>query len=180
VSQTTPKDVWDFYLTARESLSVHHRQLQSDREAPASEGTARFVGMISSEIDRAFEEMRRELSLQVSMALVAAVEALLMLDFGKRIDDRIDNALYARFLILWKKSTRPKLDDILEAWKEANPGTGDAIGRFKQVVNLRHWMAHGRYWPPQGFNGFDADSVVDRARAMERSLKGAMPALITW
>jgi len=133
--------------------------------------------MTGSELDRYFEKMSDELSLQVALALVAAVEALLVLDYQARMEEGIKDALYARMVLL---SERPSLDEILDAWKDANSGTGHVIGRFKQVVDLRHWMAHGRYWHPQGFKGLDASAVVDRARAMERGLKGAMPALITW
>jgi hypothetical protein len=136
--------------------------------------------MTASELDREFERMSEELSLQVALALVAAVEALLMLDYQEKMEDGLKDALYARMRPLWEKQSRATFDEILDAWKDANPGTGDVIGRFKQVVGLRHWMAHGRYWRPQGFKGLDASAVVDRARAMERGLKGAMPALITW
>jgi hypothetical protein len=180
VSQLTPEEVWEYYLAAQEAFSAYHRQLQSGIGPSGLQRVSQFVGMTGSEIDREFEKMSEELGLQVALGLVAAVEAVLMLDYQKRMEDGIKNALYARLIILWKRPTRATLDEILEAWKDANPGTGDVIGRFKQVVGLRHWMAHGRYWHPQGFKGLDASAVVDRARAMERGLRGAMPALITW
>ena len=179
MSQPTPKEVWEYYLAAQEAFSAYHRQLRSDLGL-SSQGASQFFGMTGSELDRAFEEMSKELGLQVALTLVAAVEALLMLDYQKRMEDGIKDALYSRMLIRWQKPTRATLDEILEAWKEAYPGTGDVIGRFKQVVDLRHWMAHGRYWLPQGFKGLDPSAVIDRARAMEIGMKGSMPALITW
>jgi hypothetical protein len=77
------------------------------------------------------------------------------------------NRLSGRLLILFKEEKTKQLwkvplyeSDILEAWKwyiqiglsisssEKDRLIGK-IGKFKELLRIRHWVAHGRYWPLQ-------------------------------
>ena len=181
MSQPTPLDVWNYYIRALEAFSACHGQLLSALRTGAVARNSAFYTMNSMELDSAFENMSEELGLEVALALVAAIEAMLMLDYQRRAQSGPKDALQVRMLVRWKRRRETvRFDEVLEAWKEAHPAQGEVIGRFKQVLDLRHWVAHGRYWPPLGFSGYDAYTVAERAQTMQRSFPGVMPSLITW
>lgn len=82
------------------------------------------------------------------VALAGAVEAALKDHMGHRRRRR--DALYREFSVLKKRYGSVKnvpVEDILDAWKRARGIGGREVGAYKQVLQVRHWAAHGRTWP---------------------------------
>lgn len=114
-----------------------------------------FVGMSVREVGDALGEMRTELDREVTLALMAASEALLRVDSEQRLGIRRKEipSISRRFKALADDASKSRrggvpLVEILELWKsEVNRPARFAA--FEEYVKVRHWLAHGRYWEPR-------------------------------
>jgi hypothetical protein len=60
-----------------------------------------------------------------------------------------------------------RFEDILGAWKKELGAGAKVIGNFKQVVQYRHWLAHGRYWKQSsGLTEIRVYDVSERGNAV--------------
>ncbi|SAI39245.1 Uncharacterised protein [Bordetella ansorpii] len=123
------------------------------------------AGATFEDIDAYFEHCRSEAELAGCLFAIAAAEARLRRDARQRcvpgrsgLDGRLA-LLHGNAAAFW----RVPFDEqgIVDAWKaflhtvegaslaERSRWAG-RVGQFKSVLNLRHWVAHGRYWmlPP--------------------------------
>ncbi len=131
-----------------EILEHHRRLVEVLRLAPTITADAKsaFFGLTPDELDDVLRRARQELDDQVVLALVASAEATIRTDFDERLLRKTKCALRPRFKELRDRhADRVPLDDVLEACKDEAAST-DRIGRFRQLVQRRHWLAHGRYW----------------------------------
>jgi len=144
-------DIRDWYEGVVESL-VHHRAAVHNALRIGGMTEPRFVGMAAGDIDAFFVAQRNNLDQLAIMNLVASAEASLLMDFKRRVEgnfkDRLSKAyaMHHRTLPLGQK-VRPPLDHgILEQLKAAGVVPAHFVSRFRDVLRLRHWIAHGRYW----------------------------------
>lgn len=101
-----------------------------------------------AEIDKAMREMADELDLEVSMALLASLEAVFMTDFLDRVRRRLKDPATRDLRALQLKSGRRQLSEILNVWRR-HTGHPRFIGDLRQFFGrrgFRHWLAHGRYF----------------------------------
>lgn len=178
----TPAKIWDYYQAAQESFVARYERLRAGFPWAMVERSSRFFGMSLPELADAFEQWGEELDHEVALALVGSIEAIFMSHY-KSIKAPGPQALILEVRLWALRSRRgddASFDEVLEAWKEARPGQGHEVGLFKQVLQFRHWLAHGRRWVPLGFSGFDVATVVDRARRLDRSLAPSLPGLVDW
>jgi hypothetical protein len=141
-----------------------------------------FYGITSAQLLDVLKEMGQEVELESSLALMASFEARLRVDYLTRGRRGLGGVAPSDAFIrrLWSKfEERLPLEELLDAWRDATQAEPDLVGRFKQLMRFRDWLAHGRYWPPKGFAGFDTNTVVRVAAAMERAIPG-LPKLIDW
>lgn len=106
-----------------------------------------------------------ELEYTSSLSLLACVEATLRVDYNQRVSARGRSAL-SRALrdIHRKKGEYARLeDDILGAWKEHSTIGKPVISALIRAFKYRHWLAHGRYWPPKFGQVYDYQSIYDIA-----------------
>lgn len=115
----------------------------------------------------------RELNEVVSLTMIAAAEAKLRLDFEQRVSKRRKDKISREFReIRRRRGTRVRLDeDILEAWAVAGGVGKSTIGNFRRLLNLRDWLAHGRYWAPKIGQQYDAHGVF----SVTNRLLGKLP-----
>ncbi len=113
------------------------------------------------EVDAYFDSAREELELSTVFILIASAEARLRVDAKARIKVAHDplskrlSELYERVDLDWKVPLKEK--GILDAWRyhikwhstaaelEKRQAI-DCLGKLKDTLALRHWLAHGRYW----------------------------------
>ena len=178
----TPAEIWDYYQAAQETFAAHYEKLKAGFPRATVERSSRFFAMSLPELDDAFERLREELDHEVALALVGSIEAIFMSHYNSmKAPGPQAGILEARLWVLrGRRGDDASFDDVLEAWKEARPGQGHEVGLFKQVLQFRHWLAHGRRWDPLGFSGFGVATVVDRARRLDRSLAPSLPGLVGW
>jgi hypothetical protein len=128
---------------------------------------------LAEELSRRIAEMEK-LS---ALSILAAVEAHIRLDFIKKGKEKGPKSarglvsrglrdLYQQETKRGRKPERVELDRILEvyAWDDSRRGL---ISELRATLNYRHWLAHGRYWPPK-FGKYDYDSVYTLAMAINR------------
>jgi len=147
------------------------------------------VGASREDIADYFADCREELELSAVLVLTASAEARLRGDAAQRIEKSQD-ALGKRFKVLRANARTewmiPLYDDgIVDAWKAfiasiTNLVTPDkarlltSIGRFKNLLDIRHWVAHGRYWKLQrGVEHFPPDVAADIVHELYAALRMA-------
>lgn len=158
-AEKTIQAIWNWYqVQSRLSLEEKGKLLDEVRNRrPTSDPI--FFGMSIEEIDEFF----RELDYLAMLDLLAAAEAAIRLDFLTRVQERRKDAVSRHFRRLYKTQKRQVslAGDILEAWKQLAPRTKAAIGDFSGALNLRHWLAHGRYWNPKLGRNYSPADVYD-------------------
>ncbi len=146
-----PIEIFETYRRTLEAIEHLRRDLLTN--SPRVPVTSRFYGMDAREIERAVSHLVRELDLQISFQLVASAEAMLRVDFHRRVTRKGKDAISRRYRSVENaRKARGKrgarLDDLLNAWLEASerPGLGLAIRDLRRLIHFRNWIAHGRYW----------------------------------
>lgn len=169
---TQPEEIWDYYERSIEALVALKSALDS---GTASSGTSLFSGMTLHEADGCLREMRSELDRQVSFALVASFEAILRVDFWGRVHGRFKVGPGAEFIALAREyEERVRIRDILDIWNKHSTPAGRA-GSFKEVLKIRDWLGHGRYWVPKTKHKPDPLALwLETARVFE-ALDGVPP-----
>jgi hypothetical protein len=166
-----------------------YRLLGTEAElSPALVG-ALGVGASSEEIAAYFTGCREELELSAVLALTASAEARLRLDAALRMQ-RGQDALGKRLQVMQANARAGWMiplyaDGIVDAWKAyiasiANLVKNDrarmltSIGRFKNLLDIRHWVAHGRYWELKwGITQFSPDVAADIVSELYTALRTA-------
>jgi hypothetical protein len=138
---TQPEEIWTYYERSIDAIAA----LGSPRVNPSPN----FVGMTTTEFNDALVEMRNELDLQVSFALLASFEATLRVDFWDRVHRRLRSGPGAEFMDLAREHEhRVPFDAILDIWNKHSTPHGRA-GELRAALQIRHWLGHGRYWVPK-------------------------------
>ncbi len=138
------------------------------------------LGATPAEIEDYFEHCRSEAELASCLFLIAAAEARLRDDAQWRSSRRASD-LEGRLGLLYEKADvtwQVALDQsgIIEAWKNFLHATKDLaeldrsrwagrIGKFRSILQLRHWVAHGRNWPLKA--NLCAWSITEVAKIVE-------------
>lgn len=147
------------------------------------------IGASRTDIRNHFTACRQELELVTLLTLTAAAEARIRLDALQRRATAKDEL--ARRLGVLSANVRaewqiPLYDDgIIAAWKTYIGSLPDlvnldrarllsAIGRFKNLLDVRHWVAHGRYWQIQrGIEHYPPTTVADIVSDLYDALRSA-------
>lgn len=124
------------------------KKLPAERLRPRTliafrEDAIRLISESSHKASRK-SELKTELESQAFFALFASVEGLLRLHQLQCCDPRYNDDL----AITLRGAQRSagghiSIESILDAWIAAT-GNALAIGKFKNYVRLRNWLAHGR------------------------------------
>lgn len=169
-----PADVLEHHRRMVEALRLLGRHVVS----VTTDGASAFFGMTVDELDEALERAREELDEQVVLALVASAEATLRVDFDERLRRKTKCELRPRFRALRDEhADKVRLDSVLDAWVEASAGV-EAVGRLRQLVKRRHWLAHGRYWTDKSGIAPDpeqAQLAIDAAFDAMRGVEATFP-----
>lgn len=143
-AEATPDALWLYYERAVEALAAQHRELRSNNVPETTQ--ILFAGLTPQEVDEALAQMREELDGQVTLALTAAFEAMIRVDYLERVGERRKDDVSKELRRLFAQyDQRTPLEEILDTWKEKR-GSPQRFGDFKSLLQLRHWLAHGRYW----------------------------------
>jgi hypothetical protein len=173
-----PRDVWDYYQRSLEAIDALHRSLKPPSMVAMG---SRFFAMTGDEVEQSIRAMIRELEYEVVMTLTAGFEALIQVDFRKRVAAKRKDPVSRRMHKLVGRRDRPKwipVEHLLKIWKECH-GKAQVIGQFNQLLEFRNWLAHGRYWVQQsGLTDVDPFEAVGRGQALLNALPGFEPTTV--
>lgn len=150
-------------------IANHHLTLEaaifSLFSVPNHSSHAALEKYVGTSLSEARSCVLEELEHTSSLSLLASIEAALRVDFAQRVSARRRNALTKAFRQIDKdKKKYVRLeDDILEAWKEHSTVAKPVISALISAFKYRHWLAHGRYWPPKFGRRYDYHSIYEIA-----------------
>ena len=158
--------IWEWYQVSEKAI---HRERKRVLDALSTDNDVGdfFVGMNREDVDGYFQEYKRELEFLVCFDIISAAEGYLRMGYLNRVYKRLKDPISRKFRALYKRSG-PKIrlsEDILGALVKEYPSCSMAIGQFRGILNLRDWLAHGRYWVPKlgrQYTPEDAFEVVVR------------------
>jgi hypothetical protein len=147
--------------------------------APPLDPHSDFFGLPHDEFLDALRDLRDEVEQRAYLVIVAAAEGVVQVDFRSRVGGRATVPLRdtARQLNRQERQGRRiVLEDVLDAWADLPGIRRDPISEFKQLLNHRHWLAHGRYFVNRAGVPDDPGYAVARSRALLAELNRVDPA----
>ena len=187
--QQSLQEVWEWHEFQRTLIGEERSRVLTAPVGAVSATTSRYVGKTREELEEDFAHQVAELARVTMLGLLASTEAALRVDFVERVWNKMKDPVSRRFLVInggrfWKpfggrgiRDIRLE-EDILDTWREhgVNPAIKRAVAEFKGALNLRHWLAHGRYWKPSLGRpaGYDPADVFDICRELLQAT-GQMP-----
>jgi hypothetical protein len=132
------------------------------------------LGMTEEEVADYFEDARRELDTAASLLALAEAEAVLRVDFLSRVQMKAKDPVSRSFRDLYQdKEGKVRLDeDLLGTWTNHYPQCKAAVSEFRAALNLRNWLAHGRYWTPKLGRTYATQDVFGIAERLFNALPG--------
>lgn len=107
-----------------------------------------FAFNTENEIREELNKTVNEFDKEISLTLLAAIEAMFKVDFIIRCRIRDKSIVTRKFRELYKvKFDKVSLEeDIIEVWKKYTTELNIAFSELKSLIKYRNWLAHGRYW----------------------------------
>ena len=164
-SKLSTKVILDWHATCSKGLDRERKEAYSSLTGGVALPAYLLDALLAStksEIDEYYECCVQELDISTVLILIASAEARIRLDALNR-KDNCNSPIAGRLKLLFAhppKSWQVSLyeDGIMDAWKDyfgqILPVTDrnrlvSSIGSFKSMLQVRHWVAHGRYWEPK-------------------------------
>ncbi len=164
-----PDIVWNWYQFQRQILGEERARvsaIMNNSQSVSATLSERYLGLTENELESLFARQLSELDLLAILGMLAATEGYLQSDFRGRTDLRLKDSVSQEFLKAKKrrKRTNSRVDldqDILDVWSKFGPipRAKNAVSAFRSALNLRHWLAHGRYWVEKLGRDFDTQDV---------------------
>ena len=163
LSQKTPMEVYDDWQKAIESIRVVIENAQKGVVEALPSWT---LNLSLNEIQQLTENIASETDWHFSLALMASIEGLfhsqLKILLKRKRKDRVAKSLRQVFRDQKDQIEQDiymRFDDILDTWKKVDQTAAIAISKLKDMLQYRHWLAHGRYWPIHYWNCPDPNDV---------------------
>ncbi len=144
--------VWQWHEFQRSLISEEKRRLFAALARGESPAESRYFGKSSKELDADFAFQIAELGRLSMFGMLACTEAALRVDFIVRVGNRQKDDVSRAFRKAAKGQGRKiRLEEeILDVWRgRGGVRIKNAVQEFKGALNLRDWLAHGRYWKPK-------------------------------
>lgn len=157
-----PESIFNWFKLCDVALDEQRTKCLNDLRSGKHAGTAMIhpdlQGATADEAESFFNSALRELELSSVLWLVTACEGRLRVDLQKRSND--SDMLATRLSTIKSLQAQayliPLVDGgIFDAWKDfirhqitqpLQDQAVQAMGSVKPFIQLRHWLAHGRYW----------------------------------
>jgi hypothetical protein len=93
----------------------------------------------------------KETDLRSSLAILTSIEAAFQLDYQYRCRQRLEDDLSLLFRSRYRQEQSfVSLEKVIfDAWSNYETGAPRLIAELRGAFRYRHWLAHGRYWPPK-------------------------------
>jgi hypothetical protein len=161
------QQVWGWYEFQRALIGEEKSRVLDALSKGEGLSRSRHVGKTRQELDDEFAYQADELGLLTTFGLLACTEAALRVDFIERVKNKKKDEVSRACWAAYRKHGIAKIrleEDILVIWRDRHDRRAKlAVAEFKSALNLRHWLAHGRYWKPKlgRAGGYDAVDIYD-------------------
>lgn len=137
------QDLYNYYLVVDHSLSYYKTVIKN-----GSTTNPLFQLMSIDEIEEYFENLKDEIETLFIFDFISSTEASIRIDFYQRVYRKGKDELSKKYREIYKsKENFVRLEeDILKSWKSIDVKAKSEISEFDAILNLRHWISHGRYW----------------------------------
>ncbi|RUR67725.1 hypothetical protein EJP67_11735 [Variovorax guangxiensis] len=158
-----PEAIFEWYQMCAAAIDSHRAAFlnwlsNGATGVPPSPLSSALIGGTREDVVEHFDQVAKELELSSVLWLVTACEGRLRVDLRTRLKDQ--DFLATRLQIARNGRAQEFLvpledEGIFDAWKAFIRGhvTGplqdqavNAMGSVKPLIDLRHWLARGRYW----------------------------------
>lgn len=134
-----------------------------------------FCGLSLIEIQEEQDNLYDELEIEATLCLIAYLESLFRTDFIVRCELKKRDVLSRLYRAAYNPIKAPYTysfkEFILENWKKAYPNEKALMDRIIEMMNFRHWIAHGRYWMfKDNPNKFTYSAVYHNIKSIESHL----------
>jgi hypothetical protein len=165
--------IWQWYKETEKAIN-HYKIKVIDSLTSNTRMPDLFLSMTKDEIIEHFTGQQEELEKLVSLNLVVSAKASLRVDYLTRVYNKKKGSVSRNFRDLYQKNgPEARLsEDILEIWVNSHSACQSAVGDFRGLLRLRHWLAHGRYWTPKLGRNYTPERVFD----ISKNLFDALPA----
>jgi len=163
------EEAWDWYEFQDALIGAEKARTLDALLTGVALDQPRYFAKTRDELVEFFDEQRDELKNAVMLNLLAATEAALRVDYLVRVINKKKDGISKRFALLYKEyGLKVGLEEqILDCWKQHAPAAArGAIGQFNGALNLRHWLAHGRYWKSRLGRVYDPQDVFEICDAL--------------
>lgn len=169
-------DCVSWFETCRDALAREHQVIRQ-AAGTGAQVPERYLNLTVDELDDLIQHDQEELVLATIVTIVASTEARLRVDAARRKNiagDHVGVRLTRLIASAREEWMVPYRDEgLLDAWRDGlrdlrgTESEINAIGHFKPLINIRHWIAHGRYFSVSQFNAHGkVQSAYDRAEKM--------------
>ncbi|MFP5085905.1 hypothetical protein, partial [Acinetobacter pittii] len=123
--------------------------------------------------DKALNDALSELDLSSSMNVLAAVEALIRIDYLNRVYQKKRDQLSRKMRALHdEKANKARLeDDLIQLWRSEVAVKRVLLDDLTGAFKYRHWLAHGRYWSAKLGRKYSFESVFEIAQEFSAVLE---------
>jgi hypothetical protein len=170
-------EVWEWYEFQRDLIGEEKSRILNALVQGSSIATSRYIGKTREELEDDFSYQLSELGKMTMLGMLASTEAALRVDFIVRVKRKDKDGLSRKFRSTHNNRGIDRIrleDDILDIWKEhgSNAGIKNAVSEFKGALNLRNWLAHGRYLIPRlgRAAGYDPVDIFDICNELLQSI----------
>lgn len=140
-------DSYKSFIITKNALLNLKDQITRNNKTFIDSISIKFAGMPINEIDKYLQSEIDEHSLIYSFKMIATTEALLRIDYDRRVKNKHKDSLSREFRDINKHyPNKVSLDDhIIDLWIKYYPPSKIYFSEFRRILKERHWIAHGRY-----------------------------------
>lgn len=170
--------IWKWYCSQIELIDAEEKRILGGDAASENFVRSEYRSLSRTDIIDLFAAQRAEQQFAVMLQLLAATEAALRIDFIHRVTQKMKrDPISTEFVRLYKEygkrhGLRIKLKgQLLETYKQnGSPEARRAIERFEEVLLIRHWLAHGRYWKIKAGRRYGPDAIAETCHDLIQAL----------
>ena len=179
----TLKNALDWFDNQSHANNLFHKKIRHSILTEKTKDIPNNFKFLSLEqAKQQMDENAQELNLVSCFLLISAAEGCLKYDFQLKVENSLKSNLCKDFRTIFSENEKnmKHIDiqrDILEIWKKHYPSTITTkyIGSFKKLINLRNWLAHGRFLMPnrlgRHISQYHPDLVYKETKALFDHLK---------
>jgi len=140
-------DSYESFIITKKALADLKDKLLVKNNPQKDSILIKYYLMSYGKLNEYFANEITEHSMIYSFKMIATTEAILRIDYDKRIKNRYKDNLSRDFRSINNTyQNGVPLNITIDLWVQNYPSAKKHFSEFRRILNERHWIAHGRYW----------------------------------